>query len=277
MTDESMGASSEANGISPRLQNIALGVFAIFGFISSLVTIWSWIASTQSSLSAVINPTNLEMPASLQISRAVHDQAEIDYALSSVKSHFCDPVSVSFSGEKFRNANYSDEKCKNYSIIFSKLNKIIELDGKKLIAWDVEIKNDGRDVAENIKLKSSIPVNIEIADQYDDPLEFKASSSRKAFDLPSLNPNDIMRVRVVSEAARDNVDVEAPKISYNGGQVASREYIKISGRYSGIVGFLDKIPTIAQLIVIFIASFFITLIWLVPYGLIMDFLEKKKN
>lgn len=263
-----------------QIQDLAFKIFAFVGFLSSIVTIISWLSSTQSSLSAIVSPTTLEMPAELQLSNKADSKADVNLAVKDLEEKVCSPVSVDYAGQKSKNYFFDLNKCSEYKKIFSSLEKIVSLDGKKLLAWDIQLQNDGKTVAENITLRSAVPVDLKAVDSEGNQLSVEAASSGKVFTLPNLNPRESMRIRLKSSTAQPQdyeEKVSDPKITFSGGLASNRKLVNVSGRYSEIVDFLDDLPTILQIIIIMVSSLLITMIWLMPLALLSDAADKRKR
>jgi hypothetical protein len=273
-------AANEVRRDKPNIQDLAFKIFAVVGFLSSIVTIISWINATHESLSATITQTSIETPTQLQISNLELTQYDAEAAFTDLNSKYCNPVAVDFAGSKSRNYHYSIDKCQASKKIFDSITKIISLDGKKLLAWDILLSNDGKDVAENITLRSPVAVSVRTKDGDGNVLDVKPSSGNKVFILPNLNPRESLDIRLISSTAQSE-DFEhslpKPKVTYSGGIASNRELIVISGRYSGIVEFLESIPTVFQVFFVVFVSFIITAVWTAPLGALMEAAEKRKE
>lgn len=262
-----------------RYQDVAFKVFAVVGFLSSIVTIASWLSSTQASLTTVVNPTTIEIPRELQVANIQDARYDLESAIKDLTDKYCNPVEVNYSGEQSKNFFYSAEKCERSKSFFSAVSKTAELAGKKLVAWDVHVTNDGKEIAENITLRTPVPVGVRAADAEGNPISIEATPSNRVFSIPNLNPGDTIDLRLVSTTPvpeRYEADLGRPRITFSGGVASNREYIRISGRYSGIVAFLDDLPTVLQILIIFIAALFLTLIWMLPLALLSDANDKRK-
>lgn len=263
-----------------QIQELAFRIFALVGFLSSIVTIISWINSTQASLSAIITQNTVEMPADLQLSKLSSENYSIDNAISDLKDRYCNPVAVDYSGSKSRNYLYSAEKCEASRAIFESLLKAVKLDGKKLLVWDITLANDGKNVAENVTVRSAVPVSIRAMDADNNPLSVGDERNEKVFTLPNLNPRDKIQIRLTSSTpVPEEYDpvIAQPRITYSGGIANNRKFIVVSGRYSDIAKFLDDLPTIFQILVIVGVSTIIALMWMVPVGMLMDANERRKK
>jgi hypothetical protein len=272
-------AHTELKREKARVQDLAFKIFAVVGFLSSIVTIISWLGSTQASLTAVTTVTSLELPSDLQLSKLATSSYDITAAQDDLDNRYCNPVQVDFDGTKSKNYNFNSEKCSTSKAILGKINELVKLDGKRLLAYDIIVTNDGKDVAENITLRSPIEVNVRAKDLDGNAVKAEATSSRRVFALPDLNPNDAFKLRVVSSTpVPDQYEemIQNPKVTYSGGVASNRENLTISGRYSGIAAFLDDLPTVIQLIIILASAFFITILWLAPIALISDANDKRK-
>jgi hypothetical protein len=263
-----------------RVQDLAFKIFAVVGFLSSIVTIISWLGSTQASLTSVTSVTSLELPSDLQLSKLATPTYDITDAKTDLDNYYCNPVSVEFDGTKSKNYNFNSEKCATNKAILEKIGELVKLDGKRLLAYDIVVTNDGKDVAENITLRSPIEINVKATDLDGNSVKAVGTSSRRVFELPDLNPKDAFKLRVVSSTpVPDEYEegIQSPKVTYSGGVASNRENLMISGRYSGMAAFLDELPTIFQIIVIIFTALFITILWLLPIGLISDANEKRKR
>lgn len=127
-----------------RYQDLAFKIFAVLGFLSSIVTIGSWLSTTQPSLSAIINPTTIEIPSELQVSNLEGVTYNLSSAVDDLSDRCCNPVEVDYRGETSRNYHYSVEKCEESERFLDAVVKTANLAGKKLVAWDIRVSNDGK-------------------------------------------------------------------------------------------------------------------------------------
>ena len=272
--------ATEVKREKARVQDVAFKIFAVVGFLSSIVTIISWFSSTQATLTATTTVTSLELPANLQFPKDSTSPYDLNSAVTDIENRYCNPATVDYNGTKSRNYDYNADKCSTSKVVFQKISEITKLDGKRLLAYDILVTNEGKQVAENIILRSPIEVNVKATDADGNTIKAESTSSNKVFALPNLNPKESLKLRITSatpvpEQYEDKIG--SPKVSYSGGIASNREMITVSGRYSGIVAFLDDLPTVFQIIIILVAAFFITMLWLLPIGLISDANQKRKK
>jgi len=263
------------------IQDLAFKIFAVVGFLSSIVTIGSWLSSTSASLSETVTPTTIEMPADLQFSKISSGPYDINSAISDLRDKYCNPVEADYTGNKSKNFFYSADKCDSSRSIFDSIGKAVKLDGKKLLAWDVNLSNDGKNVAENVVLRTQVPVSVLAKDADGNVLPAKSSdASGKVFTLPNLNPKDSIKMRIISSTpVPEEYDpvIAQPKVVYSGGVASNKQFISVSGRYSEIAKFLDDLPTVLQILIVVGAALIITLLWMAPIGMAMDLNEKRKK
>lgn len=278
--DEAEQSAGDLHNKKVQYQDLAFKVFAVVGFISSIVTLVSWLSATQASLAFEVDQTSIEVPSPVQVADLSGKEYELESAIKDLRNRYCNPVEVDYSGDQTKNYFYSAEKCDESEVLFSAINKIAELAGKKLVAWDAIVKNEGSEVAENVTLRSPVSVEVRARDDDGNVLPVEGTPSGRVFSLANLNPGESINLRLVSITPvpeQFDRELDTPRVTFSGGKATDREFLRISGRYAGIVKFLDGIPTIAQIFVVLVAAFFITLIWLYPAALISDANDKRKD
>lgn len=263
-----------------KYQDVAFKFFAVVGFLSSLVTLASWLFATQASLTAVITPTTIELPDEVRLPSSDINGYDLSNAINDLTDRFCEQVEVDYRGEQARNYNYDSSKCERSQEFFRSISTIAELAGKKILAWDLVLENDGQDVAENIILRTTVPVSVRGADMEGNPIDIEATASDKVFSIPNINPNESYNIRIISATPvpeRYDVEINEPRVTFSGGVVDKRTNILVSGRYSRIVDYLDDLPTVMQIIVIGFGACVITMFWLLPLAMISDASSKQKK
>ena len=263
-----------------RIQDIAFQLFAVIGFLSSIVTIIAWLTSSSASLTAVVTEKAIEVPEALQLSRFNSEKYNIGNAIDDLQQKYCNPVVVDYNGEKTKNYSYNQETCDSQKGFFSTIEKISSLDGKPLVAYDVKLTNDGTSVAENVKVRMPIDAQASAFDEDGNPVRVLTQQPQRLFILPDLNPNEVINMRLISSTPvkKEYEDAKiSPSITFSGGKANYRNFIYISGRYSELIKFLDYIPIVFQILLILFGAFVITMIWLVPLTLLSDWAERSKN
>src|SRR5688572_26932553 len=99
-----------------KFQTMAFNIFAIFGFLGSVVTIISFFGSSSASISATITPINIEVPKAVQLGVIERGNYDLESSLEEMKSKFCNPVAVDYDGTKSRNIFFDQGKCDDHKI-----------------------------------------------------------------------------------------------------------------------------------------------------------------
>lgn len=264
---------SELRAEGQRLADTTFKIFAVIGFLSSIITIYVWFTSSAASLTTTTTQKQVEVPYALQLSQFKKESYDLEAAVSDLSQRYCNPVSVDFAGAKSRNFSYDQQKCDDQKALYGTLQKLVALEGQPLIAHEIRVANDGTAVADNFKIRSPINVQASAEDESGNSIRVTTLQDQRLFSIPSLNPRETTRVRLLSTTpikGRYEEDNTAPTITFSGGKPSAQNNIYVSGRYSGIVKFLDDLPVILQIVFIVGGAFLITVLWLVPLGLISD-------
>lgn len=262
-----------------RVENLAFKIFAVVGFVSSIVTLIGWFNSSSAALTMTVNEKTIELPKSLELKRQDSASVDIGTATDDMAQKYCNPVSVDYNGSKSRNFFYNQKTCDTQSSLLSTIKQIASMQGKPLIAYDILLKNDGSSVADNIKIKSPIDVDASGYDNDGSAVRINALQPRRLFSIPSLNPRESTKVRLVSttpvkESFED--DDTAPSVTFSGGKASTKRTAYLSGRYADAIEFLDGLSLFFQIIVVVVGALMITLIWLVPVSLLASAADNRK-
>lgn len=190
---------SELGGAEPKkIQDLAFKIFAIIGFLSSIISIWAWFSASSASLSAVVTQKSIEMPRSLQLSQYNNDMYSLNSAITDLQEKYCNPVSVDYNGTRSRNFSYNQSACDAQRGFFNTIQAIAALDGRPLVAYDIKVTNDGTAVAENIKIRSPVDVQASARDDGGNTVRVTVLQDNRQFSIPALNPNESVNVRLIS-------------------------------------------------------------------------------
>ena len=125
-----------------RVENLAFKIFAVVGFISSIVTLIGWFNSSAAALTLTVTEKSIELPKSLELKNQAAASADLNTASEDITQKYCNPVSVDYNGAKSRNYSYNQRTCDTQSALLSTIKRIAETQGKPLIAYDVTLRND---------------------------------------------------------------------------------------------------------------------------------------
>jgi hypothetical protein len=212
-------------------QDWAFKIFAVVGFLSSIVTLISWLSATQPSLAFEVDQTSVEVPAPVQVAELAGNKYELGSAIADLRDRYCNPVEVDYSGDQAKNYFYSAEKCEEAKVLFSAINKIADLAGKKLVAWDAIIINEGSEVAENVTLRTPVPVEVRARDSEGNSLAVEGTPSGRVFSLVNLNPGERMNLRLVSTTpVPEQFDRElgGPRVTFSGARRPTENFFELA-------------------------------------------------
>lgn len=284
MTEETQsgepGTSNIVTGEKRRTENVAFKIFAVIGFLSSIVTLWSWVNTSSAALTTSISQRSIELPKSLDLKASSAGAADIDMSASDILEKHCNPVVVDYNGRKSKNYFYNQQECNDETKLINTIKQIATLQNTPLLAYDVSISNTGDEAAENIKITSPIDVDASAMNSDGRPVAVSVIEPHRVFSIPAMNPRETANVRLVSTtpvpAPYDNTDTK-PAVTFSGGKASTKEPVYLSDNYAQVATFLDEMPLFLQLVVIIVGALIITLIWVLPISLLTTAVEKQKN
>jgi hypothetical protein len=284
MTEEAQAgeptASNLVSGEKRRTENAAFKIFAVIGFLSSIVTLWSWVNSSSAALTTSISQRSIELPKSLDLKSASAGAANIDTSASDILEKHCNPVVVDYNGSKSKNYFYNQQQCNDETKLIDTIKQIASLQSTPLIAYDVSISNTGSEAAENIKIASPIDVDASAINSDGRPVTVSVVEPHRVFSIPAMNPREMANVRLVSTtpvpAPYDDTDTK-PAVTFSGGKASTKEPVYLNDNYAQVATFLDEMPLFFQLVAIIVGALIITLIWVLPISLLTTAAEKKKS
>ena len=80
-----------------RVENLAFKIFAVVGFVSSIVTLIGWFNSSSAALTMTVNEKTIELPKSLELKRQDSASVDIGTATDDMAQKYCNPVSVDYN------------------------------------------------------------------------------------------------------------------------------------------------------------------------------------
>lgn len=263
-----------------KVENLAFKIFAVVGFISSIVTLIGWFNSSSASLTMTATQQAIELPKSLELKGETGAASDLTTAAEDITQRYCNPVAVDYNGSKSRNFFYNQKTCDAQTKILSTIKQIADMQGKPLIAYDVALKNDGTTIADNIKIRSPIDVDASAFDNEGNPVRISMLQPNRLFSVPSLNPREGTKIRLISimpvkQAYED--DNTEPTVTFSGGKASTKRTANVNSQYADAIEFLDGLSLFFQIVVVTVAAFMITLIWLVPVSLFSSAVESRKE
>src|SRR5690349_17944129 len=132
-------------GEKHRTENLAFKIFAFIGFLSSIVTIWSWVHTSSAALTAAVNLRPIELPKSLDLKAASAGATDLDVDASDILEKHCNPVVVDYNGSKSKNFSYNQQQCNDETKLIDVMKQISTLQNTPLVAYDVTVTNTGNE------------------------------------------------------------------------------------------------------------------------------------
>lgn len=280
MSDAGEAANELVAKEKGRVENLAFKIFAVVGFISSIVTLIGWFNSSSVALNMTVTEKSIELPKSLELRKQADASGDLTTASEDIAQKYCNPVSVDYNGTKSRNYFYDQKTCDSQAELLATIKQIASMQGKSLIAYDVILNNDGSVVADNIKIRSSIDVDASGFDNDRNPVRINVLQPNRVFSIPSLNPRESTKIRLISttpvKESFESDDTQ-PTVTFSGGKASMRRTANVSSRYADAIEFLDGLSLFFQITVIVLGAFMITLVWLIPISLLSTAAENRKT
>jgi hypothetical protein len=223
----------EKTGIGQR----TLWFFSFVGFLASIVALLRYFATPPAGTLAVEVQTNfLILP--WVIVAPVADGRRLDMLLRTTRRR-CDErlrTSASPSGAPTPRAGGTpppdDEVCSDTRSLRATVDWLKVRNSRASYVFDYVIRNEGSDVGRQIRLASDNVSRAEIL-RGNRFVTLAMSGARAVFDLPDLNPGEILRVRVWSIPQESSVGVRAPRVSFQGPSPAHDFQRPVDSRWAG--------------------------------------------
>lgn len=280
MSDAADAATEIVTKEKGRVENLAFKIFAVVGFISSIVTLIGWFNSSSAALTMTVTEKAIELPKSLELKKQIDASGDLSTASEDITQKYCNPVSVDYNGSNSRNYFYNQKTCDAQSDILATIKQIASMQGRSLIAYDVVLKNDGSVVSDNIKIRSPIDVDVSGFDNDGNPVRVNVLQPNRVFSIPSLNPRESTKVRLISTTpVKESFEEDdtQPTVTFSGGKASMKRTANVSSRYADAIEFLDGLSLFFQIIVIVFGALMVTLVWAVPMSLLASAAENRKT
>lgn len=241
-----MSDVAEASGKTAwkKLSGLALGVFAVFGFIESVTAITQAVQTDSAQLTAKVYPSRLKFPHYFDAVLGSGYKENGRTFFNALKKTCPDDQNAKQATPQPEHGTETSKEhvCKHASDLVFASDRISELYESEGVAFDIDLENKGKTKASGIKISSS---KLLFLDAYSGGLRVKLdyNSDTGLYSLPDLNPGQKLYVSAWQKGIAydygDLYDFQLPQVSFDGPPVEVTKYTYVRSSIFALVDFFD--------------------------------------
>jgi hypothetical protein len=226
----------------------AFTLFAIVGFISSLIGIYQFFSTPSAILRATLKEYTVALPEKARLSLTEGEKVELESSTDDAIAKKCELVEVGYDGTKSKNYFYDKDDCLALKTTRNKIKSVLSFGEQDRRGFLIDIQNSGSIIASNIKLVSEKPLEVAASRDSKNPVDIKPRDNFKVFLLPDLNPGEKISLDAVEIDPRGDFyigiddDEPRPQVSFSGGYTRYEVYSLTSSSMAKLFSLIAELP-----------------------------------